>query len=65
MDLLKGFVRDPVTKAVINKDDRDYKDHIFKMDVYKEICELRSEVQFLREELEKTKALMANSEEKN
>ena len=65
MEVLKGFVRDPSTQAVINKDEKDYKDHIFKMDIYKEICDLKGEVKFLREELEKTKALMANSEEKN
>ena len=65
MNVIKGFVRDPITQAVINKDDKDYKDHIFKMDVYKEIIELRNEIQFLREELEKTRALLANSEEKN
>jgi hypothetical protein len=65
MNVIKGFVRDPITQAVINKDDKDYKDHIFKMDVYKEIIELRNQIQFLREELEKTRALLANSEEKN
>jgi hypothetical protein len=51
MDILKGFVRDPITQAVINKDEKNYKDHIFKMELYKE--------------LGRTKALLANSEEKN
>lgn len=64
MHVVKGFVRDPVTKAVINKDEREYKDHIFKMELYKEINDLRNEIQFLREDLEKTKALLPNSEEK-
>ena len=64
MHVIKGFVRDPVTQAVINKDDRDYKDHTFKMELYKELSELKNEIQFLRDELEKTKALLSNSEEK-
>ena len=64
MHVIKGFVRDPVTQAVINKDDRDYKDHTFKMELYKELSELKNEIQFLRDELEKTKALLLNSEEK-
>jgi hypothetical protein len=65
MDILKGFVRDPITQAVINKDEKNYKDHIFKMELYKELGEIRNEIQFLREELGRTKALLANSEEKN
>lgn len=65
MEILKGFVRDPITQAVINKDEREYKDHVFKIELYKELNEMRNEIQFLREELEKTKALLANSEEKN
>lgn len=64
MHVIKGFVRDPVTQAVINKDDRDYKDHTFKMELYKELSELKNEIQFLRDEIEKTKALLPNSEEK-
>ena len=64
MHVIKGFVRDPVTQAVINKDDRDYKEHIFKMELYKELNELKNQIQFLRDELEKTKALLPNSEEK-
>lgn len=65
MNIIKGFVRDPITQAVINKDEKDYKDHVFKMNIYGEINELKNEIRFLREELEKTKALLANSEEKN
>jgi single-stranded DNA-specific DHH superfamily exonuclease len=65
MQLLKGFIRDPITNAVINKDDRDYKDHTFKMNVFKEINELKTEIRVLREELKQTKALIINSEEKN
>lgn len=65
MNILKGFVRDPTTQAVINKDEKDYKDYVFKIELYKDLNEMRNEIQFLREELEKTKALLANSEEKN
>lgn len=65
MNVVKGFTRDPITQAVINKDEKDYKDHIFKMELYKELNEMRTDIQFLREELDKTKALLVNSEEKN
>lgn len=64
MHVVKGFVRDPITQAVINKDEKDYKDHVFRMELYKELNEMKSEIQFLREELGKTKALLGNSEEK-
>lgn len=64
MNVVKGFTRDPITQAVINKDEKDYKDHIFKMELYKELNEMRTDIQFLREELDKTKALLVNSEEK-
>lgn len=65
MNIVKGFVRDPITQAVINKDEKNYKDHIFKMELYKELNEMRTDIQFLRDELDKTKALLVNSEEKN
>jgi len=64
MQVVKGYVRDPITKAVINKDEKDYKDHIFKMDIYKEINDLKNQVSFLQEELRKIQGLLANSEEK-
>lgn len=65
MQLLKGYIRDPITNAVINKDDSDYKDHTFKMTVFKELNALKAEIQFLYKELDKTKALINNLKEKN
>jgi len=64
MQLVKGYVRDPNTKAVINKDEKDYKDHIFKMEIYREINNLKNEVAFLQKELRKAQSLLASSEEK-
>lgn len=65
MYVAKGYVRDPISKVLINKDEKDYKDHIFKMEVYKTINNLKNEIDFLRTELTEAKAAIARLEERN
>lgn len=65
MYVAKGYVRDPVSKVLINKDEKDYKDHVFKMDLYKTINNLKSEIDFLRAELSEARSAIARLEERN
>jgi len=65
MYVAKGYVRDPISKVLINKDEKDYKDHIFKMEIYKTINNLKNEIDFLRTELTEAKAAIARLEERN
>jgi len=65
MYVAKGYVRDPISKVLINKDEKDYKDHIFKMEIYKTINNLKNEIEFLRTELTEAKAAIARLEERN
>jgi len=65
MYVAKGYVRDPISKVLINKDEKDYKDHIFKMEIYKTINNLKNEIELLRTELTEAKAAIARLEERN
>lgn len=65
MELVKGYSRDPVTQVIINKDEKDYRDHMFKVDLYKTINNMKNEIDFLRSELTEAKAKLARLEERN
>jgi hypothetical protein len=65
MHLVKGYSRDPVTKIIINKDEANYRDHLFKMELYKNINTLKNEVQFLKNELSEAQASIASLKERN
>jgi hypothetical protein len=60
----KSYSRDPVTKVLINRDEKEYKDFKLKMEIFKEINSLKNEVKYLTTELHKTKTSLANLEEK-
>ena len=65
MHLVKGYARDPVTKIIINKDETNYRDHLFKMELYKNINMLKNEIEFLKNELSEAKASIASLKERN
>lgn len=61
----KSYSRDPVTKVLINRDEKEYKDFKLKMEIFKEINALKNEVEYLKTELTEAKTKLANLEEKN
>lgn len=61
----KSYSRDPVTKVLINRDEKEYKDFKLKMEIFKEINSLKNEIAYLKAELFEAKTKLTNLEEKN
>lgn len=49
----KGYMRDPRTNVVVNSDEREYKEYKLKMEIFKEINDLRDMVFYLAKKIEK------------
>lgn len=64
MDISKSFKRDPISKALINNDDKEYTDHVFKLDLYKQIASLKEDISDLKQALYKTVERLDRMEEK-
>lgn len=62
MEFVKGYVRDPVSHVLINNDEREYREHKFKMDLSTKINSMQNEIDQLRLIVSQ---LQAKVEEKN
>jgi hypothetical protein len=50
--LTKTYKRDPVSKILINNDEKEYKEYKLKVEIFKEINDLKIEIQHLKAEIE-------------
>jgi hypothetical protein len=50
--LTKTYKRDPVSKVLINNDEKEYKEYKLKVEIFTEINNLKKEIQLLRNEIE-------------
>lgn len=52
LHVVKGYKRDPITQIVINSDEKEYKDYKFKMEIFKEMNELKEQIVYLNKRIE-------------
>jgi Tfp pilus assembly protein PilO len=49
--MLKPLKRDQVTNAIINNDEKEYREYQYKIETAAQIKQLRDQVEYLKEEL--------------
>lgn len=48
MDFVKGYMRDPGSQVLINNDEKQYREHKFKMDLSTKLKHMQSEIDTLK-----------------
>jgi hypothetical protein len=54
------LTRDPITSVIINNDEKEYREYQNKIDMIKQINELRNEVNLLKNEIKALKEMKEN-----
>lgn len=62
MEFIKGYKRDPLSQVLINNDEKEYKDHMWKMDTSIKMKNMQNDIDMLKKIVIQ---LQAKIEEKN
>lgn len=57
---IANLIRDPVTSVIINNDEKEYREYQNKIDMIRQINELRNDVNLLKNEIRVLKEMKEN-----